>query len=283
MLGKLMKHEWRGYKVPLIVIFGILTFTTILAGIFISTYNPDYDEVISGFSSLFMIISFLLYYFGIIGCSLGSLLIIAIRFYKTCYTDQGYLTHTLPAKPSQILGAKIITAVLQYILIAVGITASIFVLVQVLFSRMIALGNDEFTDISLADLYPLFSEEFTHEFGMSFTAFLIFMIIFALISCVSAILTIFGCISLGQFFTKHRIIGAIVAYFGVNTIFQILGFISSIPMYAKIGYAESLGNTLTPVEALSPTFIIALISSIVVIIVMYFISLNAMTKKLNLE
>ena len=61
-----------------------------------------------------LILSIFLYYFGLIGCTLGTMLIIAIRFYKTCYTDQGYLTHTLPATTRQILNAKIMASILIY-------------------------------------------------------------------------------------------------------------------------------------------------------------------------
>lgn len=283
MLGKLMKYEWRGYKVPLIVIFSILIFTTLLTGILITTINPEYDAVVSNFSDTFMVISFMLYYFGIIGSALGSFLIIAVRFYKTCYTDQGYLTHTLPAKPSQILGSKIITAILQYLLIMLGIMASILVLIQVLFTHMANMGYDDFSNISFSEIFYALNQNFEYEFGMSFTKLLIFILIFALLSCISAVTTIFGCISLGQLFTKHRVIGAIIAYFAVNIIIQIISFMASIPMYKDAFISDFGGETLTIFEFLSPTFIMAMIGSIALSVIMYFISLHMMTKKLNLE
>lgn len=283
MLGKLIKYEWRGYKVSLIVIFSILALTTLLTGLLITTLRPEYDAVVSNFSDTFMVISFMLYYFGIIGSSIGSFMIIAVRFYKTCYTDQGYLTHTLPAKTSQILSAKIITAILQYLLIMLGIAASILVLLQVLFTHMTNMGYDDFANISFSEIFYEVNQSFEYEFGISFTGLLIFILIFALLSCISAVTTIFGCISLGQLFTKHRVIGAIIAYFAVNIITQIVSFVVSIPIYKNAFIAELTGEQLTIFEFLSPTFILAMIGAIALSVIMYFISLYMMTKKLNLE
>ena len=283
MLGKLMKYEWRGYKVSLIVIFAILLSTTLLTAILINTINPNYDEVVEGFSVTLTILSGLLYYFGIIGCTIGSMLMIAIRFYKTCYTDQGYLTHTLPASPAQILASKVITAILQYISVIIGIVTSASILIKAFILQMIKIGEYDAVDFSLSSFFAEVNNEFAEEFGISFTAYIIFILVFVLLSCISTIITTFGCVSLGQLFTKHRIIGAIVAYFGINTILQIVSFIASIPMFIRISEAEATNQILTPFEAMTPTFIITMVISVIMAIVMYFVSLHMMTKKLNLE
>lgn len=96
MLGKLIKYEWRGLRLPLTIMMIVLAGTMILTCGVILTINPKLDETLAWYSGVALTLSFLLYYFGIIGCTLGTTLIVVVRFYKTCYTDQGYLTHTLP-------------------------------------------------------------------------------------------------------------------------------------------------------------------------------------------
>ena len=48
MLGKLMKYEWRGLRLPLLIMLGILGGTTLLACIIIFTINPKMDDVTAG-------------------------------------------------------------------------------------------------------------------------------------------------------------------------------------------------------------------------------------------
>ena len=283
MLGKLIKHEWRGYKVSLIIIFAVLAVTTLLTGLMIQTINPDHDDVVSGLSLMITIFSIFLYYFGIIGCILGSMLVIAVRFYKTCYTDQGYLTHTLPASPVQILSSKIITAVLHYMLVAAGIVVSFIIIAMSAFFRGEQLNPSEFSNVSFGELYSEININFENEFGVSLTLYFIVILLFAIISLISTIIITLGCVSLGQLFTKHRIIGAIIAFFGVNTILQIISFVATIPMYIKIGAAEMYNQNMTPFEAISPSFLITILGTVVMAVIMYFVNLHMMTKKLNLE
>ena len=116
MLVKLLKYEWRGLFSPLLILLIVLGGTAALTCGVILTITPKYNETIAWYSAMALVFSIFLYYFGLIGCTLGTTLIIAVRFYKTCYTDQGYLTHTLPASATQILNAKIIASILAYLL-----------------------------------------------------------------------------------------------------------------------------------------------------------------------
>ena len=140
MLGKLMKYEWRGLRFPLLIMLGILGIATLLTCILIFTINPKYDSVASGLSVLSLILSIMLYYFGIIGCSVGTMLIIAIRFYKTTYTDQGYLTHTLPVETKTLLAAKTIISVLCYLLMLLGIAATLLIIIGAVYTHICNLS-----------------------------------------------------------------------------------------------------------------------------------------------
>lgn len=282
MLGKLMKYEWRGLRKPMLILLAILAGTTLLTSILILSINPENDEVVLNISFLTTLASVMIYYFGLIACSLGVSLAIAIRFYKTCYTDQGYLTHTLPVSTRQLVGAKTIVACLCQLIMMICIVLSLVILIGVFFSHMISFADyNELNNIN--HIFYEINEEFTTEFGISFTAFCVFICGFSLISCVTSTMIIMGCVSLGQLYTKHRVLGAIIAYFLVTFVMQIAAYIGMIPFYANITKAEIAGETLKIFPAIMPMYLPILIVQIILAIGMYFTNIHMMTKRLNLE
>ena len=84
MLGKLLKYEWRGLRFPFLVMMIVLASTTVLTCSVIYTINPNYNEAITWYSSMALMFSIFLYYFGLIGCSIGLSLIIVIRLWRMC-------------------------------------------------------------------------------------------------------------------------------------------------------------------------------------------------------
>lgn len=285
MLGKLMKYEWRGYRFPLLVMLLVLFGTTLLTCGVILTINPKYDDVLTGYSVIALVLCIFLYYFGLIGCTMGTLLIILIRFYKTCYTDQGYLTHTLPVTAKQIFNAKAIMAMLMYLIILVGIVATLFLIAGVAITHIADVSSYEASTIlnEFLDLWSEQSEEFRKEMGFGFGWYIVLLVIYMLIACATNIIICLGCVSLGQLYAKHRVVGAIAAYFVVQVVEQIAGYLCSLPIYSKIIQADQYGEELTMSGTFSPTMLLTLAVQIILAVAMYFANLHMMTKQLNLE
>lgn len=285
MLGKLIKYEWKGLRKPLSILYLVLLGITIITAILILTINPEFDDVTVGLSVLFTVLSVLLYYFGIIACSYGTILIIAIRFYKTCYTDEAYLTHTLPVSTKQLVGAKTITAVLCHLLSMLFIVLTAVLLVGIFVTHMINLGEIPAAELSegLSEVFAELNDEFATEMGISFVGYFAYLGIYSLIASVCSIISVLGCVSLGQLYTKHRILGAIIAYFAMTTILQVVAYVGMIPMYSKIFAAEYSGETVLMFDLLQPTLLITLAGSVIMAVVMHFVNMHMMTKRLNLE
>lgn len=284
MLGKLLKYEWKGLSSPFLILLAVLGGTTVLTCGVILTINPKYDESIAWYSMMALIFSIFLYYFGLIGCTLGTMLIIAIRFYKTCYTDQGYLTHTLPVSSRQILNAKIIASLLTYLLMLLAVAATIYFIFEVAMHHIFSLLPGTYDELRRDFSIGLTSmlNEFEDELGISFVGYLIYMIAYFIIAIAANIVTVLGCVSLGQLYAKHRIIGAILAYFAVQFIMQIIGYFCSLPMYSRM-LTASYTDGQTPFGIMSPTLNLALLTSVIVAVIMYFVNLHMMTQRLNLE
>lgn len=104
MLSKLLKYELKStarWFLPLYIALIILTFLNKLT---ITINLPDFI--------LFNILKVLLmvfYVLIIIFTSIATMILLVVRFYKNLYTDEGYLTHTLPVKPGTHLNCKILS------------------------------------------------------------------------------------------------------------------------------------------------------------------------------
>lgn len=291
MLGKLFKYEWKGFRFPLLIMLIVLIGTTILTCGIIVGIDPKYDDAVVGFSVMSLVFSLLLYYFGIIGCSLGVILIIAIRFYKTCYSDQGYLTHTLPVSTQKLLNVKIISSFAMVLLTTLATVVTVFIILNVgmnhIISIAIAEGNEYYTvgearrEISIQ--MSRFFGEFREEFGISLGWYSVYMIVYFIIAMLSNVITILGCVSLGQLYAKHRVIGAILAYIVVQFIMQTAVYFANIPMYGRMMRMSMHTEQYTPFKIMSPTLNITLVITVLMAVLMYFVNLYMMTRKLNLE
>lgn len=285
MLGKLIKYEWKGLRFPLMIMMIVLAGTMILTCGVILTINPKLDETLAWYSVMALMLSIFLYYFGIIGCTLGTTLIVVVRFYKTCYTDQGYLTHTLPVTPHQLLNSKILTAIFTQLLMIFAIILSIFIILQVGIHHVFSF----IPDYSYAELRHEFSivfadilDSFEDEFGLRLGLYIAYLLFYCIVGVISNVITLFGCVSLGQLYAKHRIVGAIAAYFLLQFVMMIIGHITAIPMYTRM-LAGTYYDNATVFGIMSPTMNMSLLTTVLLAVAMYFVNLHMMTKKLNLE
>ena len=105
MLGKLLKHEWRAvWKVPVLLI-GILMITAVIAGgtFALPIWNSEWVGL--PLSGVMLIMTF---YFAMIAVSIGIMIYFAVRFYKNVFTDEGYLTNTLPVSPKHSVSSDLL-------------------------------------------------------------------------------------------------------------------------------------------------------------------------------
>ena len=280
MLGKLIKYEWKSLSRQFLVMLAILAGTTLVSSLIIVSINFEFDDVNENYSLFMLIGSVLIYYLGLIVCSIGTSLIVAIRFYKSCYTDAAYLTHTLPVSARQLVGAKTIASCLIQFLSSITVFLSIIVYFAVIIAAVLGSDTKSYTGTMS---FAMLSTEFQQSLGVTLTQYCVFLIGYSLIGCITGCCILLGCVSLGQLYTKHRILGAILAYFIVTMIMQVITYLAMLPAYGKLFAASAAGDTLPLMSFMMPAFIAILITTIILAIAMYFINIHMMTKKLNLE
>lgn len=274
MLGKLLKHEWKAtWKVPTLLI-GLNLFCSLAAGASFALPIWESDWVGLPISAVMVM---MLFYFAMIGSSLGITIYMAVRYYKNMYTDEGYLTHTLPVSARQLLLTKVINmsawSLIGVVSILVGITAFIAMLFLFLAPDGVSLG-EIFTELLMALDEPEFA-------GWQF--FMLIMILFFFISAFSGTMMIVGAINIGQLVRKHRILGSVGAYFAIYTAVQIISTIIMFPMMFGMAFTMENVDEMSVFDIYNPLYGSIMVVFLVVAVALYFVSEYLLRKKLELE
>lgn len=216
MLRKLLKYEFKNtYKVVLLLL-GAVALATLVG--FIALQSPFWDDLsgtsyyvdnfIADLLSMMSFFSITFYIIMLVGVVYAALIYLVVRFYRTMYTDEGYLLHTLPVTKHQILISKIFVSSVWMYLIYFAMYASlaffILSLVNVFTSDSVWLSMP-----SYLATFQEFMGEFIDLFG---GGWLVSYLVLAVLGVPAAIITFFGAVSMGQLFAKHRVLMAIVSY-----------------------------------------------------------------------
>ncbi len=289
MLRKLLKYEWKGTckmgVLMLVVILGVTFFG------WLSFQSPmwkaisndmAYDSAVFGVMDLLSIFSLLLYFVMLLAVPIGLMVYLVVRFYKTMYTDEGYLTHTLPVTKHQLLISKIIVGAIWEFLLSIVVCISVvglflFMIAAVLPAEYTLAG---FWNEFYGEVGSVMVELFEEELGTNLALYPVYLGLNLVIGSFTSIIILFGSVSLGQLFAKCRVLMAIVSYFGLMIVNGILGIIMEAiitVIYSEQMAAGQLGGYFG-VEMFG-----SLLLSVILAAVMYFVSYQVNQKKLNLE
>lgn len=281
MLGKLLKHEWKAvWKVPVLLI-AVLMITAVLAGLTFALPIWDSEWVGLPLSGVMLI---LMFYFAMIATVLGITIYFAVRYYKNMFTDEGYLTHTLPVTARQLLLNKTITMSVWNLIAMIAVAVSVFVFFVIMFLSL-APRDGSFAR-ELVEAIKLWPEALSSPYMDGFESFCFGALFTVLAGAFSNTMMLIGAITLGQMVRKHRILGAVGAYFGFQVIIQILSTAVFIPMMIKMAdssYYQNIYELQTPFPVLTPLYFMMSGASLVVGIGLYFMSEYLIRHKLELE
>lgn len=277
MVRKLFKHEILAYLRIWIPMQIILQSAALLLRLlqFISSDNRVYD-IVEG-TSIFAYVMSLIVSFGLI------YVFSIVRFYKNLFTNEGYLSFTLPVTTSQHIFVKLITSVMFTIMTIIGMLISFIILTagDLLFEivRAVAyVGRDFFAAIA--------------EVNANIIGHLVFYVIefglLMLIATMAGMLLMYCFISIGQTFRKNRIVGAIVVYFIYTIIVQFIGSIFSVIftiVLANSSFVDWINKVMNdhPFETIHAFFAIFILIELIMGAIYFAVSHFVISKKLNLE
>lgn len=270
MLGKLLKHEWKEVS----VIPGILSVVLLVLSVIAGFSFLGIREGIADVSRFMAVILWMLFYFALIAASIGITIYLAVHFYRTMYTDEGYLTHTLPVSGRELLWSKLIPMVIWSFL-----TIVVVILAVLIFGGMGMLFASREGMVNLSEIREevyVMIRQLQLMGGGSLASFIISTLYIMIVGIFNGPMMLAASIAIGQLVGKHRILGAIGAYFGTMTIFQIASQAVFLPM--MIGFQGD-----NPLPLLTGTYFGLGTVSLVVTVLLYFVTEYLVTRKLNLE
>ena len=210
MTGRLIKCELRSSIKLMGVIWAALIVTSFLFSIssnFMGNIMRS-SSIASTLINLFQGITGMLYIAVFIATAAASVVIIIMRFYKGLLSDEGYLMHTLPVKPWQLITAKGVSAL---IIVCASVIVSIL-------SIMILAGTGSFG--AIVEFCDLIREMFREEPKVILVA--AEFLVLAILSLLKSIYQIYASLSIGQLAGKHRILLSLGAYVGINIVITVL-------------------------------------------------------------
>ena len=270
MLGKLIKNEFKNTYKLMLFVYGAFLLLTIFGTV--TAYLLGKDAIEVDFLSVSILIFYGLSFFGIF---VATFVFISVNFYRTMFSAQGYLTHTLPAKETSIFNAKLITSFVWIL------TTVIILFISSLFIINGATNGDfwrDFTNLSYSEI----CHSFYVETGYYFESLVRYIILFLIMGLLMIVLWIFTSLSIGQLSNKHRIGRSIGTGIGLYFTFQVIA------VAAIIKYAGNCNFNINSEDGSIPYFVNSLFSSSLILIVifnlvMYGFCLYITNRKLNLE
>ena len=277
MLGKLMKQEWLStWKIPTVLI-GVVFAAATIFGLFCA--SPVWDLMDWWGADVIFSATILLFYGALMCCGVGTSIYLAVRYYRSMYSNEGYLTHTLPVTPNQLLLSKMINFSIWELLSVICIVFNIM-----LFAAFIVLREVGYRSLfeSFQEVLMEMQDILNSEYATGWELFMVLTIILILVGTVSKSLLYMGSVNIGQLWARHRVAGAILVYVGVTGAVQI---VTQAAMIIFMTSAERIGLLQDDYffSFLNQVMAVSLLMQIVIGVVMYVGSLLILKKKVNLE
>ncbi len=261
MLKKLYKHEFYSLFRNLLPIYIGVIGLAIFSRLFFLLDERNYWIRVIQKSTM------VLFVLGIIAMFVLGVIIVLRRFYNNLLSSEGYLTFTLPFKPSQHIICKLVC----------GMAVTVINFICVLLSLIILNAGKNLERI-VDDLIATW-DMMTNKAGtLKPTVCIIEIVILAIVTLAAAILMTYTAMSIGQQF-KNRIAASVISYGVIYAIIQTIGVIiiaviSNISFDLPIDFDGIDGEILVSLAAIIYQLIYA---AAYYVITRYFLS-----KKLNL-
>lgn len=223
MFSKLLKHEWKANAGLLGILslcalgVGVLGGGILNAVIYLSEHMSDNDVAIVGVTSLFSALMFI--FLALVIYAVAVQFINLFRFYKNKFTDEGYLTFTLPVSAHHIFLSSFLN-ILAWMVISVLVVLLAGLLI-VLIGVVPYLGQLEGDYSGLQHIFDEFGSMLGKEPG--YETYQALNVLQAIIAPVYSVLLIMTSITLGCVFAKkHKILATVGMYYCINMVVGLL-------------------------------------------------------------
>ena len=208
--------------------------------------NPELNFAFFPIVILGLILSFI----GIIAYIVITSILIIVRYYNNFFTDEAYLTFTLPVKRSTLFDSKILTAFIFNTASALVFTVSLCLMM------LIWPGADGSPMLfyfvqDIKDTLDIFSHMVDNKIVVWAIAYSVAFVILMLASFIYSTMATFACITFGGTVAKkHKILMSIAVYYGLSMALEVVSLITSslfsVVVQALQEYPEIIPNAAIP-------------------------------------
>lgn len=274
MFAKLLKHEWKSVS-RLLGIFslaalgvGVLATVSLRLILYFgerAVINETQTLLLVPVFALLLVFSFL----ALIVYLVGTEFFLIYRFYKNKFTDEGYLTFTLPVSAHKIVLSSWLNMLIWFVICAAVFFLCMFCVVVVGTAQQGFINTELLRETDMGFLYTLYKDLFGE-------GYLVISSIASVAGFLASPMIIMGCITLGAVMAKkHKILMSIAIYYIYSMILGIgTSVISSLMMMGVFR-----GDMVTSMYISSIGSLVLVVASAVI---GYFLTVHLMQKKLNL-
>ncbi|MFR1518983.1 MAG: hypothetical protein ACLSVG_09490 [Clostridia bacterium] len=278
MLKKLLKYDTKSIA-RLIVPLSIAVVVTTIAG---TASLRIMRNINTGTNASWILTSTLTILFistilALVAFCIFSEILIMYRYYTNLFTDEGYLTFTLPVKTSSILKSKVISAMIWSAYTLLIALFCVFLYVSFGTAEEGLINTRIFAD--LKETLHLLTVEYS---AWTIVKYVVEILLFFIVSLLYSTLSIYLALTIGSIIAKkHKILAAIGIYYAINTVMGIFTMIiNSIFAFTNVyrfNYELSIDNVF------DIAFFINVGAFLIFSAASYFITKHFLKNKLNLS
>ena len=284
MFSRLLKHEWRASSGLLgmlsLAAAGIGILATVVLRILVNTSGSLWWDTAEGLGVILVMALGMFLFFSVVALSVYAIavqVILLYRFYKNKYTDEGYLTFTLPVKPTQIFWSSFLNMLIWLVISVLVVFGVVFLAVLFGTAEHGLINTDVFDAMKdLLELFRVIDWDLLLQEQYSIPYIIVLGLTF-LLTPFYALFMPMACITAGAVLAKkHKILASFGVYYGVNFVVGIItSVVSVVPTILMMSSQDSEGLYLVSMA-------IQLVISLALAIGAYCFTIHTMKKKLNL-
>ena len=306
MFKKCLKYDLRAPRKVWLIAAAVMVLLSILGGvggflysngILNLTTTPTQDtltpiQILSLISMMIGMFSLIAVVYAIAIFTSGTGIMLYIRYYVHFFTDQGYLTFTLPVKRSTHFWSKAVSGMI-YMLCASAISSfTILCLLCGFFTPM--LLNSELAQKAGFDFSALMGETGAAGIVNVLYVLVLLVLFFLLITAVqfTSLMTQYLIITLAAtLFRSHKLLGVILAYVGFGALtmavyfvgyFFVIIYVMLLTMFLVMGLMELFTISILGWLAIYALMLVACAAFITVGLTLANFTVNRLERKLNL-
>ena len=213
MLGKLIKHEFKGSGRTMLPFILVCLGLAVLAGL--STRGLEMQQDYSWYTALFGIVIFL-FVVGLIAVGVMALVVCIERFRKNLLGDEGYLMLTLPASVDEHIFAKLIVSSVWFVVTWLVCMLAMFLLFAT------NLDNIQVNWGEVSYVVDVLWQKIVDFGAMHFVGYLFEVLLLVFLSCCTICLQFYCAMSIGYSFSNHKLLLSVVFFFIISVVMSIL-------------------------------------------------------------